>query len=162
MIIFVIRPDGTPLYANRGAREYTGVHPEEIPSVGFGKRLSHAEDVERFRTVRQDLLASGLPFQLEQRILGKSGKFRWFIFRYNPMKDAQGKVTRWYATATDIDDRKHAEEKIQNENLALREEIDRSSVFEEIVGSSGPLRRVLSQVARVATADSTVLILGET
>jgi len=51
---------------------------------------------------------------------------------------------------------------VRNENEALREEIDRSSMFEEIVGSSAPLRRVLDQVARVAGADTTVLILGET
>ena len=73
-----------------------------------------------------------------------------------------GEIIRWYATGTDIDDRKRNEERTQNENLVLREEIDRSSMFEEIVGSSEPLRRVLSQVAKVAPTDSTVLILGET
>ncbi|MGH9425357.1 MAG: sigma-54 interaction domain-containing protein, partial [Terriglobia bacterium] len=69
---------------------------------------------------------------------------------------------RWHVTATDIEERKQAEEKTKNENLALREEIDRNSMFEEIVGSSEILRRVLSQVARVARSDSTVLIFGET
>src|SRR5262249_41237834 len=49
-----------------------------------------------------------------------------------------------------------------NENLALREDIDRSSMFEEIIGSSRPLRRALAQVEKVAPTDSTVLILGET
>jgi formate hydrogenlyase transcriptional activator len=49
-----------------------------------------------------------------------------------------------------------------NENLALREEIDRSSMYEAIVGSSGALRRVLSQIDKVAPTDSTVLISGET
>jgi transcriptional regulator with GAF, ATPase, and Fis domain len=48
--------------------------------------------------------------------------------------------------ARNIDDRKQAEERMRNENLALREEIDRSSMFEEIVGCSEPLRRVLAQV----------------
>ena len=69
---------------------------------------------------------------------------------------------RWYCTATDIDDRKRAEERTRNENVALREEIDRSSMFEEIVGSSAPLRRVLTLVEKVADTDSTVLITGET
>jgi len=69
---------------------------------------------------------------------------------------------RWYATGTDIDDRKRAEERTRNENLALREDIDRASMFEEIIGSSPALQRVLAQVAKVATTDSTVLILGET
>src|SRR5262249_49271135 len=69
---------------------------------------------------------------------------------------------RWYATATDIDDLKRADERIRNENLALREEVDRSSMFEEIVGSSPPLRAVLSHLSKVAPTDSTVLITGET
>jgi formate hydrogenlyase transcriptional activator len=69
---------------------------------------------------------------------------------------------RWYSTGTDIDDRKRAEDRTRNENVALREDIVRSSMFEEIVGSSEPLRRVLGQVSKVAPTDSTVLVLGET
>src|SRR5207245_7042674 len=114
------------------------------------------------REERRAALARGLPFEIEQRALRKDGQYRWFLIRYNPFRDEQGRLVRWYATGTDIDDRKRSEERTQNENLVLREEIDRSSMFEEIVGSSEPLRRVLSQVAKVAPTDSTVLILGET
>ncbi len=69
---------------------------------------------------------------------------------------------RWYATGTDIDDRKRTEDRVRNENVALREDIVYSSMFEEIVGSSEALRQVLAQVSKVAPTDSTVLILGET
>jgi formate hydrogenlyase transcriptional activator len=82
--------------------------------------------------------------------------------QYNPLKDEQGRPIRWYATGTDIDNRKKAEELLRVENVALREEIDRFSMFEDIVGSCEPMRRVLKQVAKVAPSDSTVLILGET
>src|SRR5258708_8237865 len=95
-------------------------------------------------------------------MLGKDGVFRWFLFRYNPLKDESGKVARWYGTGREIDDREETEERIQKENLGLREEIDHSSMFEEIVGSSEAPRKVLAQVAKVAPVDSTVLILGET
>jgi formate hydrogenlyase transcriptional activator len=78
------------------------------------------------------------------------------------LRDANGRILRWYATGTDIDDRKRAEERVSNENLVLREELDRSSMYEEIVGSSKALRSVLSQVEKVAPTESTVLILGET
>src|SRR5207248_3736277 len=88
--------------------------------------------------------------------------YRWFLIRYNPLRDEEGRIIRWYLTGTDIDDRKRDEERIQKENLVLREEIDHSSMFEEIVGSSEALRKVLEQVAKVAPVDSTVLILGET
>ena len=71
-------------------------------------------------------------------------------------------MIRWYATGTDIDDRVRAEDRTRNENLALREQIDRDSMFEDIVGSSESLRKVLRQVTRWRASDSTVLILGET
>jgi formate hydrogenlyase transcriptional activator len=161
-VVIVTGSDGSALYANRVMIDYTGVNPDEVPFVGFGGRLSHPEDVEKFRTIRQESLAHGVPFQLEQRMLGKDGVFRWFLFRYNPLKDDSGKVARWYVTATDMHERKQTEERIEKENLALREEIDHSSMFEEIVGSSEALRKVLAQVAKVAPVDSTVLILGET
>src|ERR1700722_10078148 len=69
---------------------------------------------------------------------------------------------RWHVAATDIDERKRAEEKLQLENVALREEIDKASMFAEIVGTSRTLRAVLSEIAKVAPIDSTVLITGET
>jgi formate hydrogenlyase transcriptional activator len=96
------------------------------------------------------------------RLLPKGGEYRWHLSQYNPLKDESGKIIRWYATATDIDDRKRAEERLRNENFVLREEIDRSSMFEDIVGSSEPLRKVLHQLRKIAPSDSTVLILGET
>jgi formate hydrogenlyase transcriptional activator len=118
--------------------------------------------VERLRDERQRALSRGIPFENEQRARRKDGQYRWFLIRYNPLFDEQGNLLRWYATGTDIEDRKQVEERMRNENLALREEIDRSSMFEEIVGSSEVLRKVLTQVDRVAPTDSTVLIVGET
>jgi formate hydrogenlyase transcriptional activator len=161
-IIVALSPDGSTLYANQLALEYTGLTLEEFQAAEFRTRIFHPDDVERLREERRNGLALGQPFELEQRALRHDGQYRWFLIRYNSLRDEQGRVIRWYATATDIEDRKQAEERVKNENLALREEIDRSSMFEEIVGSSEPLRRLLVQVAKVAPMDSTVLILGET
>src|SRR6202795_2396941 len=69
---------------------------------------------------------------------------------------------RWYVALTDIEDRKRAEQKLQQENVALREEVDKASMFEEIVGTSKSLKAVLARIAKVAPTDSTVLITGET
>jgi formate hydrogenlyase transcriptional activator len=69
---------------------------------------------------------------------------------------------RWYVAVTDIEERKQAEERLQNENVALREEIVRASMFEEVVGISPALHAVLLRVSKVAPTDSTVLITGET
>jgi PAS domain S-box-containing protein len=161
-MIIVLDANGEPLYANRAMLDYTGLTAEELPFAGFSGRLSHPEDIEKFRTIRQPSLTRGIPFQLEQRMLGKQGDYRWFLFRYNSLKDEQGNPVRWYVTATDIEERRQSEERVRNENLALREQIDRDSMFEDIVGSSEPLRKVLTQVSKVAPSDSTVLILGET
>ena len=109
------------------------------------------------REERKAGLARGLPFEIEQRARRKDGQYRWLLLRYNPFHDEQGRLVRWYATGTDIDDRKRAEDRTRNENVALREDIVRSSMFEEIVGSSEPLRQVLVQVSKVAPTDSTVL-----
>src|SRR5437899_5771442 len=128
----------------------------------FRARLVHPDDFERSRDKRQHALERGTPFELELRARRKDGQHRWFLIRYNPLRDEEGRIIRWYSTGTDIDDRKRDEERVQKENLALREEIDHSSMFEEIIGSSEALREVLTQVAKVAPADSTVLILGET
>ncbi len=140
--------------------EYTGLSLEEVQTGGF--RALFPDDVETARHERQKGLERGASFQLELRTRRKDGRCRWFLVHYRPLRDEQGHIVRWYATGTDIEDRKQAEERVRNENLALREEIDLSSMFEEIVGSSEALRRVLAQDAKVAPTESTVLISGET
>ena len=107
-------------------------------------------------------LSNGSPHKTEARLLRNDGKYLWFLFRYNPLRDEQGRVVRWYVAGTDIEDRKQAEERLNHENVVLREEIDKASMFEEIVGTSPSLQAVLSRVSKVALTDSTVLITGET
>src|SRR5260370_23249269 len=125
-------------------------------------RDGHPDDLERVEGERRLGLSKGVPFEMEKRLLGKDSRFRWFLFGYNPVVGEDGDVVRWFATATDIEERKQAEDRMRNETVALREAIVRSSMLEEIVGSSPALRRVLTQVDKVAATDSTVLILGET
>jgi formate hydrogenlyase transcriptional activator len=160
--IMVLNPDGKAIYANRVSFEYTGLSLDDLQTDDFRARVFHPDDVQRVREERQKSLSGAVPFENEQRALGKDGKYRWFLIRYNPLLDESGKVIRWYATGTDIDDRKRAEDRLRNETVALREQIDRDSMFEDIVGSSEALRKVLRQVDKVAHSDSTVLILGET
>ena len=160
--IVVLDPDGNAVTANQSTLDFTGLTIEAVRAPSFRELVFHPEDVERLRSQRQDALARGVPFAVEWRVRRKDGQYRWLLIQYNPLRDEHGRLLHWYATGTDIDDRKRAEQSVQNENQALRDEIDHSSMFEEIVGSSAPLRHVLAQVARVAGADATVLILGET
>jgi formate hydrogenlyase transcriptional activator len=160
--IVVQDPSGTPIYANQATLDYTGLTAQDVIAPLFRERIFHPDDLERLREQRKAALGRGLPFEIEQRARRNDGQYRWFLIRYNPFRNDQGLVTRWYATGTDIDDRVRAEERTRNENLALREQIDRDSMFEDIVGSSEALRKVLRQVTKLASSDSTVLILGET
>src|SRR5271168_661890 len=160
--VVVQDPFGLPIYANRATLDYTGLTANDVTAPNFRERIFHPEDVERFRNERKAALARGLPFEFEHRALGRDGQYRWFLIQYNPFHNERGQVTRWYATGTDIHDRVRAEERTRNENVALREQIDRDSMFEDIVGSSEALRKVLRQVDKVAASDSTVLLLGET
>jgi formate hydrogenlyase transcriptional activator len=163
--VLVLDQDGALLQANRTMLDYRGYTLQEMKSVGTRERIDrdvHPDDLDRVQHERRSGLSHGVPFEMEKRLPGKDGQFRWFLFRYNPVVDEDGDVVRWFATATDIEERKQAEDRMRNETVALREAIVRSSMLEEIVGSSPALRRVLTQVERVAATDSTVLILGET
>jgi len=163
--VVVLNKDGTLLQANKTLLDYTGFTLEEMKAAGTREQMSRhvpREDLERFEKEQSAGLSKGRPFQMEKRLLGKDGRYRWFLCRYNPVLNEAEDIVRWFGTATDIEDRKHAENRVRNENVALREEIEHISMFEEIVGSSEALRRVLAQVSKVAPSDSTVLISGET
>jgi len=81
---------------------------------------------------------------LEVRLRKADGSYRWFLARYNPVRDDKGQVIRWYVAATDIEDRKQAEDRLRSENVALREEIDKASRYLSICAekrSKGSLLR---------------------
>jgi PAS domain S-box-containing protein len=303
--MIVLAADGQPCYANKVALDFYGFTLEECLDQNSIKKKIHPDDLASYLDVRQRGISRGAPFAAEVRLRSRDGHYRWFLILFNPLRDGQGNVIRWYATATDIEDRKRSEEALRRseaylaeaqrlshtgswaydvlrreiiywspetyrtfgfdpnrdtisyreahnrihpedlptfdenletairekrgnaidfrlllpggsikhvhcvsrpvfntsgevvelvgtnmdvteqhqartaleqafeqikqlkdelfrENLALKEEIDQASMFEEIVGTSQVLRRVLLQVAKVAPTDSTVLIAGET
>jgi PAS domain S-box-containing protein len=165
--IAVLGPDRRSLFSetspslNQAALDYHGITLEEWRNSRPGK-FFHPDDWERLMDEDQTKVASGLPFESEARLLRSDRQYRWFLFRYNPVRDEHGNIIRWIVTAIDIEDRKQAEERLQHENIALREEIDKASMFEEIVGTSPVLQTVISRLSKVAPTDSSVLITGET
>jgi len=160
--VAVLGADGKAMYLNKAGLDYHGLTPEAFQDYD-PRRSFHPDDRDRIVTgAGRAKLVSDQPYEIEARLAGKDWKYRWFLFRFNPLRDGEGRITRWYVTTTDIEDRKQTEERIQNENVALREEIDKASMFEEIVGTSPALKSVLSRISKVAPSDSTVLITGET
>ena len=162
----VYGPGGERLYANRVALDYYGVSLEEWQqTTGLSFRSSlfvHPDDRERATRDFDANRSSGSAYESELRVRGADGNYRWFLARHNPLHDDKGQVKRWYVGLTDIDERKRAEERLRQENVALREEINKASMFEEIVGTSPALQAVLLRISKVAPSDSTVLITGET
>jgi PAS domain S-box-containing protein len=166
-VVAVFGPGGERLYANRIGLDYAGLSLEEwrqAPGNAFSSpSFFHPDDRERAaRIFDESARPGGYAFELELRLRKRDGTYRWFLARYNPLSDKQGQITRWYVAFTDIEDRKQAEDRLRGENVALREEIDKASMFEEIVGTSPALQTVLSRISKVAPSDSTVLITGET
>jgi formate hydrogenlyase transcriptional activator len=161
-LVAVFGPDHERIYANRIGLDYLGVTLEEWRQTGDMRRFVHPDDGDRMRAFFERALSIGTPYQLEFRIRKGDGSYRWFLARYNPLRDELGRIARWYVAFTDIEDRKQAEDTLRRENVALREEIDKASMFEEIVGTSPALKAVLSRISKVAPSDSTVLITGET
>jgi formate hydrogenlyase transcriptional activator len=160
-LIVIREPDGRTTYANRATLDYLGRTFEEFLEPGFDQAVIHPDDWEKVAGTRLHG-SRAVRFDVEARMKGKDGFYRWFLYRFNPLLDCDGRVLRWFVTGTEIEALKQAEERVQNENLALREEVDKASMFEEIVGTSSTLRAVLTRVAKVAPTESTILITGET
>ena len=117
--IFVLGPDGSRVYSNQVAREYHGLSPKD-PAADHLAMFVHPDDVESALAERQRLIARGPPYEMEVRLRGKDGQYRWFLIRGNPLRDEQGRIIRWYGTRTDIEDRKRAEEKLRQDERELR------------------------------------------
>jgi len=160
---------------NRQVLEYFGKTTEELKNWATSDAL-HPDDLPRLTEAYRRSIETGRPRDVETRSRGADGVYRWFHLRSRPQLDAEGRVVRWYTLATDIDKRKRAEaelekafeeikrlkDRLHDENVVLREQIDQAFMFEEIVGSSPALKTVLSSIVKVAPTNSTVLITGET
>jgi PAS domain S-box-containing protein len=162
-LVLVMDGDGTRLYENQAMHDYFGTSLQDIPPNDFYSKFVHPEDIASSVLVeRQRAISHGAAWEGELRLQRKDGEYRWFLIRSRPLRDEEGTVIRRYATATDIDDRKRAEERLKKENIVLREEVDKAYMFEEIVGSSSALKGMFARVSQVAPTDATVLVAGET
>jgi PAS domain S-box-containing protein len=150
------------MFMNRSGLDYFGLSLDEWRDKPPVCAVGHPADAKRVEVEWDRAMSTGSAFESEVRFRKGDGSYRWFLTRYNPLRDEHGQIMRWYVAGTDIEDRKRGEERLEQENVALREEIDKTSMFEEIVGASPALTAVLSRVSKVASTDSTVLIAGET
>jgi PAS domain S-box-containing protein len=107
--IWSARADGSMDFCNQRLRSYTGLGLDELQGDGW-QSMIHPDDRKRVITVWHECVANGTPYEHEQRHRGTDGRYRWFLARGVPLRDAGGRILRWYGTYTDIEDRKKAEE----------------------------------------------------
>jgi PAS domain S-box-containing protein len=112
-------PDGTLDYCNERWRSYMGLEMEDARGAGWQTML-HPDDRERVLKAWHESVANGTPYEQEERHRGADGTYRWFLSLGIPLRDAGGRIVRWYGTNTDIEDRKQAEQMLRDSREQLR------------------------------------------
>src|SRR5882762_4093446 len=149
--IIVLEPDGTLKQLNQQVLDYTGLTSDDVQAPEFRTRMLHPEDWERLADERRLALAKGGPFELELRALRKDGQYRWFLMKYNPQRDEHGRVVHWYATGTDITERKEAAEAlVASENFARGQVAVLKGTLDALAKESAP-DRLLGHMLRTIT-----------
>jgi len=106
-ILWTADPSGEDDFFNRKCFDYTGLTFEEIRGSGW-KRMVHPDDLEDTFSRWQNALRSGQPYEVEYRLRGKDGTFRWFLGRANPIRNSAGEIIKWFGTCTDIESQKQS------------------------------------------------------
>jgi PAS domain S-box-containing protein len=118
-IVARYRPDGSRNFANQFFRTYTGrVVTNSQGELAF---VTHPDDLSRMKAAWLSHLSTGQAFEMEQRIRGADGEYRWFFARRVPLRDENGEVISWYGVFHDIEDRKQAERALQRSEAYLIE-----------------------------------------
>ncbi len=144
-----------------------GYEPTTQPTLDFIFRRVHPEDLSLVHRVIENA-KGGESLDFEHRLLMPDGSVKHVHVIARPLTSASSEV-EFVGTVMDVTARKKAFEEIKalrdelyRENIALREELGKTSMFEEVIGTSSVLQMVLARAAKVAPTDSTVLIMGET
>jgi PAS domain S-box-containing protein len=154
-----------------------GVGPDEVTSTTeFWLNRNHPEDAKRIQELFEESEIQKKDYEADYRIVLPDGTIRHLHAVGHPVMNESGDLVEFIGTAIDVTEQAQArielekafeeierlKDRLHDENLALREQIDQTFMFEEIVGSSPALQTVLSSIVKVAPTDSTVLITGET
>jgi PAS domain S-box-containing protein len=120
-IVWTARPDGYIDYYNERWYEYTGF-PRDLFGDGSWEPLLPAEDLQKYRDTWHKATGSGEPFNLECRLLDrKERRWRWFIARALPVRDADQKIVKWFGSFTEIDEQKRVQEDLRRANEDLEQ-----------------------------------------
>ncbi len=119
-LVWSALPDGSNTYVNKRFVEYTGSSAEQMAGSGW-QALVHPDDLERHAAKWIEAVATGKPHESEVRSRRSDGQYRWQLDRGLPLRDEDGNIVKWYGITTDIEDRKRAEEALQQNQFYLAE-----------------------------------------
>jgi PAS domain S-box-containing protein len=143
-LAFVADPKGTLTFMNKGWLEYTGVNPSEASASGWENAV-HPDDLDRITDQWRASQKTGQPLDCETRLRrGADGVHRWFLIRAVAVRDKQGKIAKWCGAATDIEDRRDAEQ--------LRENLTHASRVSTMGELAASISHELAQPIMVTTA----------
>jgi PAS domain S-box-containing protein len=119
-IVWSALPDGSNIYVNKRYVEYMGSSAEQTAGSGW-QALIHPDDLERHASKWREAVATGKLHENEVRSRRSDGQYRWQLDRGVPLRDEDGNIVKWYGITTDIEDRKCAEEALQQSQFYLAE-----------------------------------------
>jgi PAS domain S-box-containing protein len=143
-IVWTATPDGSVDYFNARWYEYTGLAPEA--SLHEGWRVAvHPDDLGRLSSVRDRRVAEGQVFEAELRVRRRDGAYRWHLVRSLAVPDEAGDLARRFGAATDIDDRKRAEDGLRDADRRKDEFL--AMLAHELRNPLAPIRNAVTMMA---------------
>jgi PAS domain S-box-containing protein len=120
-MVWTARPDGYIDYYNERWYEYTGFNRDAFGDSSW-KQILHPEDVQRAHETYYTAINSGQPYSIEYRLADRNeNRWRWFVGRAVAVRDAEGKIMKWFGTCTDIDDQKRVQDHLRRANEDLEQ-----------------------------------------
>ena len=115
-IIWTADPNGMDDFFNQKCFDYTGLTFEQLRGAKW-HAIIHPDDLEGCASKWKTALRTGDPYDVEYRLRGKDGNFRWFLGRANPIRDTKGEIVKWFGTCTDIEDQKQSQQILEEQIL---------------------------------------------
>jgi PAS domain S-box-containing protein len=144
-IVWTSEPDGRCDYVNQRWHDFTGMTLEETVGFGWVSALKE-DDVERSTDRWMHSVETGEPFDNEFRFRAKEGTYRWFLGRALPLRDAQGRIVKWFGNCMDIDEHKRMEQSLKDADRRKDEFL--AMLAHELRNPLAPIRNGLEVLSR--------------
>jgi len=126
-LAWMAEPDGTIFWYNQRWCDYTGVTVEHMQGEGW-RNVQHPEHIERVTARYHAAIAAGMAWEDTFPLRSRAGSYRWFLSRAQPIRDASGRIMRWFGTNTDVTEQREAEAlleaRVAERTAALTQAID--------------------------------------